>query len=1194
MDKKKGKDKKKARNLLSRLRREKDKSPQYQIIGHGGVRDGVMLGAGEMFTRSWTISNVSTSSSKEKGKVAKLVHCKGYVLKQTLLFLWPLPGKSVTVNMELSAPLTPGWYESYWRMEGKEEADFWVKFEVIPDESPEPFFKKTSSTTTIDMADISDRSEKMLVDGGRRATLGDLSSSATGGTLHGEFPHLAEEGFERVGPSPSSTAESDEERAAKAEAAEEEGFESDDADETESDDADETESDDADEEEDAGADDGSKEERAAKEEAPEEGEVEQKATPPPAEAADKEPSAEREEYSSKEAADTEAKADEDAQPTSDAPKTDEKSDDNEEEEEKSGEKSEEEKSDGAEPKKGEAEGEEAARDLKDDEREGGDGRSREENVEEDAGESGERRHKKKRRSSKTKVLEPGLRKRGKHDKKERAARRERKRSRRVEREKADLPEDGEAPKSPKPGRERSKHKRRKEVQKAPSVGSETATEEEEAVRKERSAEKGESSAGRREKKEKKDKKEKKERREKKQELAPVARSANGVEESGGQADASAEQSASAERSSSSVRRERSTERMKRLKASVGEGERGAGLKLVGDVDAHDTQASSSADEDAAATPKQTTKIATPRDVSWEAPPSNEAQLRDLMFAAEAAPHALPDAAQAEAALSDATLPDTANAAAAEAPTQADGVRPASVVKKWAESVTSEKEEKQESIAAAKRKELLDRQLSVKSLTKKRLTAFARFSDDTEAPEALQTYTYQRRSSVVQVETLLKSHASLANAAAVMRGLQGLLTDDTFQGYEQLGGLSRQCGAQLEAALGSMAELRERVGLIMFQKSSIGCIPDAIWSLVFSYLDPASLAAVARVSKTWNRLAGSDDVWGPLYVREQGKKEFPRCKLAADFSYKQLFKISRLYRRWFVRGRMWEDVTETSAPELLASASEWPIFDLAVAGDQLCCASQNLRFFDLRGNAEVGSFRAHEKVLSCVALSPEGDLCVTGSVDQTVKVWDVQRLSCAQVISGHSSAVASVGIIGKCVISACTGPEPVRLWNVDTGDLVHEISRQRSSYGTVATNATADGVIYLGGSTGSVVAWDLKGQRETSVLGSDLSGPVEGLAVWGNLLAASDGGHLVVTDLRSNVVIAKTDHLGRSIRRLKLDDCRLGVQLGNCLDIYDLRYLYNMYSSITLDKLWKGAFAFRNDGVLVGGGDGSLCKWEPVL
>lgn len=98
MDRKKGKDKKKGRTLLSRLRREKDKTPQFQIIGHGGVRDGVMLGAGETFTRSWTISNLSTSSSKEKGKVMKLHHCKGYVLKQTLLFLWPMPGKSVTVR----------------------------------------------------------------------------------------------------------------------------------------------------------------------------------------------------------------------------------------------------------------------------------------------------------------------------------------------------------------------------------------------------------------------------------------------------------------------------------------------------------------------------------------------------------------------------------------------------------------------------------------------------------------------------------------------------------------------------------------------------------------------------------------------------------------------------------------------------------------------------------------------------------------------------------------------------------------------------------------------------------------------------------------------------------------------------------------------------------------------------------------
>lgn len=330
----------------------------------------------------------------------------------------------------------------------------------------------------------------------------------------------------------------------------------------------------------------------------------------------------------------------------------------------------------------------------------------------------------------------------------------------------------------------------------------------------------------------------------------------------------------------------------------------------------------------------------------------------------------------------------------------------------------------------KRKELLERQLSVKSLTKRRLRTFSRLAEGEAADSPPDDFVYQRRSSLVQVEALSKSQHAIASAAAVTQNLAGLLKEDAFLGYEELTPLASQCVQQMAEVNRTLMLLKEKVAETIFKKSSIGCVSDAIWSRVFSFLDPASLCAVAGVSRCWRRLADADAIWGTLYKRKRGKQEFRRCKLAAQFPFKRLYKIHHLYQRWFSRGRMWEDVTETVAPELLDGASDWPIFDLAVAGDQLCCASQTLKFVDLGKNAEVGSIRAHEKVLTCVALSDDGRTCVTGSVDQTVKVWDVQKLHCSQVISGHSSAVSSVGLIGQCAISACTGAdEPVRLWDI---------------------------------------------------------------------------------------------------------------------------------------------------------------------
>ena len=86
--------------MFKRKKKEKTSSSSilsYQIVGHSGIRDGGAVSPGERFVRSWTVLNTAPASSKEKGRVVKLVHSGGTELKQQLLFLWPVPGKLVTV-----------------------------------------------------------------------------------------------------------------------------------------------------------------------------------------------------------------------------------------------------------------------------------------------------------------------------------------------------------------------------------------------------------------------------------------------------------------------------------------------------------------------------------------------------------------------------------------------------------------------------------------------------------------------------------------------------------------------------------------------------------------------------------------------------------------------------------------------------------------------------------------------------------------------------------------------------------------------------------------------------------------------------------------------------------------------------------------------------------------------------------------
>lgn len=43
---------------------------------------------------------------------------------------------------------------------------------------------------------------------------------------------------------------------------------------------------------------------------------------------------------------------------------------------------------------------------------------------------------------------------------------------------------------------------------------------------------------------------------------------------------------------------------------------------------------------------------------------------------------------------------------------------------------------------------------------------------------------------------------------------------------------------------------------------------------------------------------------------------------------------------------------------------------------------------------------------------------------------------------------------------------------------------------------------------------------------------------------------------------------RNVGRIQYDGFKLGAQVGNRLEVFDLRYLFDDYSQVLVDNLWK--------------------------
>ncbi|MFM5892187.1 MAG: hypothetical protein ACKOQS_28495, partial [Dolichospermum sp.] len=83
---------------------------------------------------------------------------------------------------------------------------------------------------------------------------------------------------------------------------------------------------------------------------------------------------------------------------------------------------------------------------------------------------------------------------------------------------------------------------------------------------------------------------------------------------------------------------------------------------------------------------------------------------------------------------------------------------------------------------------------------------------------------------------------------------------------------------------------------------------------------------------------------------------------------------------------------------------------------------------------------HSNRIRSVAYSPDGQTLASGSVDDTIKLWDVKTGNLLQTLSDHSSSVCSVAYSpdGQTLASG-SDDKTIKLWDVKTGNLLQTLS-----------------------------------------------------------------------------------------------------------------------------------------------------------
>jgi WD40 repeat protein len=199
--------------------------------------------------------------------------------------------------------------------------------------------------------------------------------------------------------------------------------------------------------------------------------------------------------------------------------------------------------------------------------------------------------------------------------------------------------------------------------------------------------------------------------------------------------------------------------------------------------------------------------------------------------------------------------------------------------------------------------------------------------------------------------------------------------------------------------------------------------------------------------------------------------------------------------------------------------------------------------------------SHSREITSVAVSPDGHRALTGSYDETIKLWDVSSGQLLKTFAGHSSHIASVAFSpdGKFFISG-DGNGSLKLWAIQEG--APRLTCPAHDLGVSAVAFSPDGHSVLsGGNDNKLKLWDLTSCKPVKTfIGHSL--PI-------NAIALSPDGKMVVSAANEGT--------------LKLWDIVSGKLLRN----------------LTGHSVFVYAVAFSPDGtkVLSGGTDTSVRLWE---
>ncbi|GAN06760.1 conserved hypothetical protein [Mucor ambiguus] len=142
----------------------------------------------------------------------------------------------------------------------------------------------------------------------------------------------------------------------------------------------------------------------------------------------------------------------------------------------------------------------------------------------------------------------------------------------------------------------------------------------------------------------------------------------------------------------------------------------------------------------------------------------------------------------------------------------------------------------------------------------------------------------------------------------------------------------------------------------------------------------------------------------------------------------------------------------------------------------------VRVWNIQSGRLMHLLEGHTQKVYSVVIDAEKNRCMSGSMDTSVRIWNLETGECIKKLEGHSVLVGLLGLSDQYLVSAAAD-SILRVWSPETGVCHHALS----GHGNSITCFQHDNDKVISGSEGGLKMWDIQTGRFVRDLITDVDG-----------------------------------------------------------------------------------------------------------